>query len=309
MGAVFRLLSAFLIFFLILGCGLIPLVWRSDPRKLSLANCLSAGFFLAGGMLHMLPEAHEAFVQLSSVHSTTAFMLCCCGIIGTFGIEKVVFLRDAPVNSSRSSAHVPLYEPEHAVECVDMPADQRHHETDDHHNHALQFAWLLDTSALGPKALVPLLLTIVLSVHSFIAGMALGVQESSAAALPTLIAIVAHKWVEAISLGVSVVRVTPDRRILLRVLVIFASMSPLGIFAGWALDALTTGHVQAVVSAGLTALASGTFVYVALVDVLIEEFSSSTDKRPKLACVCLGFVAMAAILNFSHVDAAAHART
>jgi hypothetical protein len=45
------------------------------------------------------------------------------------------------------------------------------------------------------------------------------------------------------------------------------------------------------------------------VDVLIEEFSSSADKRPKLACVCLGFVTMAAILNFSHVDTAAHART
>jgi zinc transporter ZupT len=97
MGAVFRLLSAFLIFFLIVGCGLIPLVWRSDPRKLSLANCLSAGFFLAGGMLHMLPEAHEAFVHLSSPHSTAAFMLCCCGIIGTFGIEKVRHILVTPI--------------------------------------------------------------------------------------------------------------------------------------------------------------------------------------------------------------------
>ena len=92
MGAVFRLLSALLIFFLIVGCGLIPLYWRSDPRKLSLANCLSAGFFLAGGMLHMLPEAHEMFVRLSSPHSVTAFVLCCCGVIGTFGIEKVTCL-------------------------------------------------------------------------------------------------------------------------------------------------------------------------------------------------------------------------
>jgi zinc transporter ZupT len=92
-----------------------------------------------------------------------------------------------------------------------------HHIHESHgHSHNHNFAWLLDTQTLGPKALVPLLLTIVLSVHSFIAGMALGVQESSAAAVPTLIAIVAHKWVEAISLGVSVVRVTSDRRVLLR---------------------------------------------------------------------------------------------
>jgi hypothetical protein len=37
----------------------------------------------------MLPEAHEMFVRLSSAHSVAAFMLCCCGVIGTFGIEKV----------------------------------------------------------------------------------------------------------------------------------------------------------------------------------------------------------------------------
>ncbi len=89
MSAAFRLLSALSVFCLIVGCGLVPLVWRSDPRKLSLANCVSAGFFLAGGMLHMLPEAHEAFVRLSSPHSVTAFLLCSAGVIGTFGIEKV----------------------------------------------------------------------------------------------------------------------------------------------------------------------------------------------------------------------------
>ncbi len=100
-----------------------------------------------------------------------------------------------------------------------MPLDcgeREPYDEGDDHGHSQHFAWLLNTNALGPKALVPLLLTIVLSVHSFIAGMALGVQESSAAAVPTLIAIVAHKWVEAISLGVSVVRVTPDRKTLLR---------------------------------------------------------------------------------------------
>ena len=116
--------------------------------------------------------------------------------------------------------------------------------------------------------------------------------------------------------------------LLRRVLVVFAAMSPLGIFAGWALDALTTGMLQEVVSAGeectrkislapfpvsftwhagLTALASGTFVYVALVDVLMEEFSTSSDKGTKFACVCGGFAAMAAILNFTHVSIEPHA--
>ncbi len=93
MATVFRLLSALFIFCLIFACGHVPLVWRSDPRKLSLANCVSAGFFLAGGMIHMLPEAHEMFVRMSTIHSVAAYMLCCIGVIGTFGIEKVQMQR------------------------------------------------------------------------------------------------------------------------------------------------------------------------------------------------------------------------
>ncbi len=130
---------------------------------------------------------------------------------------QVVFLRDAP--SRQLSAQTNHALPVNTTESHSLPLDGGEHEShddSDDHGHSQHFAWLLNTHALGPKALVPLLLTIVLSVHSFIAGMALGVQESSAAAVPTLIAIVAHKWVEAISLGVSVVRVTPDRKTLLR---------------------------------------------------------------------------------------------
>ncbi len=201
-------------------------------------------------------------------------------------VTQVVFLRDPASNRPGTHATLLGVADPHTAEAGALALDesgcQLHDNCDDcshdthAHSHGDHFSWLLDTQGLGPKAFVPILLAIVLSVHSFIAGMALGVQESSAAAMPTLIAIVAHKWVEAISLGVSVVRVTPDRRALLRyaaaarlasfqsrnlhsyisdlllgrVLVIFGSMSPLGIFAGWALEVLTTGLLQEVVSAG-----------------------------------------------------------
>jgi zinc transporter ZupT len=143
---------------------------------------------------------------------------------------QVIFLRDTV--ATRSSDHDEFAAPSDAAQLDGVAVEDTcalHHDCDQggrvHDGHAhghVHFAWLLDTQALGPKAIVPLLLTIVLSVHSFIAGMALGVQESSAAAVPTLIAIVAHKWVEAISLGVSIVRVTPDRRVLLRYAPVYA---------------------------------------------------------------------------------------
>lgn len=138
---------------------------------------------------------------------------------------QVLFLRDTA--SSRLTPDGPFQPSDAALPVMALDDSQLdhgemqehcdHHRHEAHgHSHAEHFAWLLDTRTLGPKALVPLLLTVVLSVHSFIAGMALGVEESDTAAVPTLIAILAHKWVEAISLGVSVVRVTPDRRVLVR---------------------------------------------------------------------------------------------
>ena len=57
---------------------------------------------------------------------------------------------------------------------------------------------------------------------------------------------------------------------------------------------------------GLTALAAGTFVYVSLVDVLMEEFVLPVDKGLKFACVCGGFATMAVILNFTHVAVESH---
>ncbi len=59
---------------------------------------------------------------------------------------------------------------------------------------------------------------------------------------------------------------------------------------------------------GLTALASGTFVYVALVDVLMEEFGTAVDKVPKFVGLVGGFVAMATILHFTHVEAEVFSR-
>ena len=54
---------------------------------------------------------------------------------------------------------------------------------------------------------MPLIYAPLFSVHSLIAGLALGVQaQLDAAAMAILIAIVAHKFVEALSLAASFVR-------------------------------------------------------------------------------------------------------
>ncbi len=58
-------------------------------------------------------------------------------------------------------------------------------------------------------------------------------------------------------------------------------MEPAGVLLGWSLSAVLDGQVAATTGI-LTALASGTFIYVVTVDVLLPEFEvSARDKYLK----------------------------
>ena len=64
-------------------------------------------------------------------------------------------------------------------------------------------------------------------------------------------------------------------------LILFAAMEPAGVLLGWSLSAVLDGRMAAATGI-LTALASGTFIYVATVDVLLPEFEvSARDKYLK----------------------------
>ena len=81
----------------------------------------------------------------------------------------------------------------------------------------------------------------VLSIHSVIAGIALGIESELAASLLVMIAILSHKGSAAFALMVSVQSAGADRARLKRVLAIFVVMTPLGIMLG----TLASGFLKA----------------------------------------------------------------
>ena len=89
-----------------------------------------------------------------------------------------------------------------------------------------------DENAEARQPIYPLVLLVVLSIHSVIAGIALGIETELAASLLVMIAILSHKGSAAFALIVSVQAAGADRRRLLRVLTIFVVMTPLGILLG-----------------------------------------------------------------------------
>ncbi|MFC2094820.1 ZIP family transporter [Candidatus Bipolaricaulota bacterium] len=154
-----------------------------------------------------------------------------------------------------------------------------------------------NATALSTKnPLYPYVLAIVLSLHSVIAGYALGAGGTMNMVLIIFAAEISHKLSAAFALGVSLVRSGMKTSSLRWVLLLFAMMTPLGIGLGQFVSSRIQGETSMVVSGIINAIAAGTFLYVAIVDILHEEFESR-DRRWEKFALLLGGLAFMAVLS------------
>ena len=107
------------------------------------------------------------------------------------------------------------------------------------------------------------LLTILLSIHSILAGVALGVETTIASFLVVLLAIMAHKGSAAFALGVTMRRSEMHTKKMVKLLITFAVMTPVGILFGTFLTQLLQANSSHVATAVFNAIAAGTFIYIA----------------------------------------------
>jgi len=120
----------------------------------------------------------------------------------------------------------------------------------------------------------------------------LGIQPTSSETWVTLTAIITHKWVESLSLGVSFVKAGMTRNRMFKFLMAFSLMTPFGVICGMSLMN-TSAAIGSFISYMLEALASGTFLYITLA-VIAEEFSNN-DSVIKFWAMCGGFMLMALV--------------
>jgi len=131
----------------------------------------------------------------------------------------------------------------------------------------------------------PYLLTIVLSIHSLIAGAAMGLENALGALVALFIAVIAHKAFAAFALGVSFHDASFDPAKARRVLLLFSLMTPIGIVLGGSLGNLLESAAALAAEAIFDGVAAGTFVYVA----------TGEHRWPKFVWLSLGFGLMGVI--------------
>jgi zinc transporter 1/2/3 len=175
------------------------------------------------------------------------------------------------------------------LEHVLLPADA-HSVAHAHSGHELPSEEVERLTGTG----IPHALLLALSIHSVIAGVALGGQGSFAGAFYIFLAIVAHKSSAAFALGIALRRSTVSLNRGRWLVGLFSVATPLGILAGALVRDLLRSAVGQYFDAAFLALAGGTFLYIASMDILQDEFLHAGGRLVKWlwAVVAIGLTAL-----------------
>lgn len=153
-----------------------------------------------------------------------------------------------------------------------------------------------EPATTAKETLTSYLLLLALSIHACFEGIAIGLQGNGSEIFYMFLAISFHKWVEALSIGINLNNSKIERAYLLKFIILFSLMTPLGIclgifFSGF--SELVEGVFLAI-SAGSYLFFNiiGSFIYISSSEIVIEEFSVSKFKNEKF----LGFLTGAAIV-------------
>lgn len=143
-------------------------------------------------------------------------------------------------------------------------------------------------------AALALLATLMLSIHSFLAGAALGTSGSGAVAVVIFIAILAHKWAASFALAVTLLRSPLARMSSLVAFAVFVFFLPLGVAVGALAN--TWDAAYPLVAPTLKALAAGTFLYLGTLHGLANgTLVARCCDLKEFAAVVAGFILMAVV--------------
>jgi solute carrier family 39 (zinc transporter), member 1/2/3 len=141
-------------------------------------------------------------------------------------------------------------------------------------------------------------LAIILSIHSVLAGAALGAEDTLAGSAIIFLAVVAHKGAAGFALVVDFQRAGFSRLESTALLALFSIMTPFGVLTGAVLDHLLQATYGRLFEGTFDALAAGTFLYIAILEIISKEFAVRERQVSKFVFLCFGLGLMAAIALF-----------
>ena len=160
--------------------------------------------------------------------------------------------------------------------------------------------------------LLSYLLTIMLALETIISCVAIGISSTYKNAVVTLIAVLSHIWAESFTLTVSYTKANFSRKKVIFLLILFSSSAPLSILLGMILEKIGDQFIE-IAQSTLISFAAGVFVYVSIVEILVEELNDSSPPQistpnykvgryraalwrySRFGCFCVGFSLMSCL--------------
>ncbi|RLM66534.1 zinc transporter 9-like [Panicum miliaceum] len=262
------------------GCA-IPSLGRRFPAlhpdtDLFIAvKAFAAGVILATAFVHILPDAFEKLGSPCLVDGPWqkfpfAGLVAMLAAIATLVVDTIATGYFQRAHAKSAAAVGDLETPDHA-----------HHGHGHSHGMPALIASSSSTSNTDEGAkliirhrVISQVLELGIIVHSVIIGMSLGASESSSTIRPLLAALTFHQFFEGIGLGGCIVQARFRLRSVVTMALFFSLTTPVGVAIGIGISsAYNENSPSALITEGvLTAAAAGILNYMALVDLLAEDF-------------------------------------
>lgn len=266
-----------------IGAGL-PSLGRRFPAlrpetDLFLAvKAFAGGVILATGLVHILPAAFEALRSPCLVGGPWkrfpfAGLVAMLAAVATLIVDTVATGYFHRTNAKRAAAVTDEPAPDDRAARGDLESA-----SDGHNGHAHGMSVLAsppDGDELVRHRVISQVLELGVVVHSLIIGMSLGASDFPSTVRPLVPALTFHQLFEGIGLGGCIVQAKFRLKSVVAMGLLFSLTTPVGIGVGIAISSVydETSPTALVVQGLLEAAAAGILVYMALVDILAEDFS------------------------------------
>ncbi|OEL15643.1 Zinc transporter 5 [Dichanthelium oligosanthes] len=262
---------------------------RPDTNLFLVVKAFAGGVILATGLVHILPAAFDALGSPCLVGGPWqkfpfAGMVAMLAAIATLVVDTVATGYFSRTVARKAAAVVD--EPPESGHCGGGDVEEA---SDVHHGHAHGMSVLATAPAAGDDLVRHRVISQVLElgvvVHSLIIGMSLGASDFPSTVRPLVPALTFHQLFEGIGLGGCIVQAKFRLKSVVAMALFFSVTTPVGVAIGIAISSVydETSPTALVVQGLLEAAAAGILVYMALVDILAEEFmSAGVQSRARL---------------------------
>ncbi|KAL4477967.1 hypothetical protein ABPG72_013375 [Tetrahymena utriculariae] len=136
-------------------------------------------------------------------------------------------------------------------------------------------------------SITPIIIQLAFGIHATLEGLAIGVQDNLGLCLTISLAVICHKWAEGLVVGIALKKTGIPVNRATFMIALQGTMNPFGIGLGWVLS-----DAGDLVSGILVSISAGTFLYIATIEVIVEEFNLERYKIIKfiLFLVAIGFI-------------------